>query len=107
MDRRAYPRFPMELPVTFEADAWTAEGKSRNLSAGGCHVQSTATLAVGTYLRVKLYHTHNDVMDIDLAAVRWVRGSEFGLEFLYMHPEEYDRLLTFAPPFHPEPTCEG
>lgn len=102
MDRRVYPRYPMELPVTFEGDAWTGEGKSRDVSAGGCRVQSAARVEVGSYVRITLYHGQARAMDIDLAAVRWVRGQEFGLEFLYMHPEEYERLLSFAPASQPQ-----
>lgn len=102
MDRRVYPRYPMELPVTFEGDEWMGEGKSRDVSAGGCRVQSAAKVQVGSYLRIKLFHTHEFAMDVDLAAVRWVRGPEFGLEFLYMHPEEYERLLSFAPTSQPQ-----
>ena len=74
MDRRVYPRYPMELPVTFEGNEWTGEGKSRDVSAGGCRVQSTVNVEVGSYVRIKLYDTHDSAMDIDLAAVRWVRA---------------------------------
>lgn len=102
MDRRVYARYPMELPVTFEGDEWTGEGKSQDVSAGGCRVRSAATVEVGSYIRIKLYHNQHTVMDIDLAAVRWVRDQEFGLEFLYMHPEEYERLLSFAPTSPPQ-----
>ncbi len=101
MDRRVYPRYPMELPLTLEGDQWAGEGRSRDVSAGGCRVQSAGHIDVGSYVRIKLYHNQNPAMDIDLAAVRWVRGQEFGLEFLYMHPEEYERLLSFAPASQP------
>lgn len=102
MDRRVYPRYPMELAVTFEGDEWTGEGTSRDVSAGGCRVWSAVTIEVGSYVRIKLYHIQNPAMEVDLAAVRWVRGQEFGLEFLYMHPEEYERLLSFAPTSPPQ-----
>ena len=101
MDRRVYPRYPMELTVSLEGEEWAAEGMSRDVSAGGCRVQSAVTVEVGNYVRVKLYQNQQAAMDIDLAAVRWVRGQEFGLEFLYMHPEEYERLLSFAPASQP------
>lgn len=101
MDRRVYPRYPMELPITFEGDEWAGEGSSRDVSAGGCRVQSVVRVEVGSYVRVKLYQNQDAAMAIELAAVRWVRGQEFGLEFLYMHPDQYDRLLSFAPASHP------
>ncbi len=102
MDRRVYPRYPMELPVTLEGDQWEGEGTSRDVSAGGCRVQSAVKVEVGSYFRITLYNNQNPAMAVDLAAVRWVRGKEFGLEFLYMHPEEYERLLSFAPASSPQ-----
>ncbi len=35
-------------------------------------------------------------MKVDLAAVRWSSGREFGLEFLRMQPEEQARLRGFV-----------
>ncbi len=35
-------------------------------------------------------------MDIELAAVRWAKGQEFGLEFLIMGREEEERLDRFV-----------
>lgn len=87
----------VEVPVSFAGDGLDGHGLSQDISAGGCRIQSTAKVEPGRYLRVSLSPAEAPMMQIDLAAVRWVQGQQFGLEFLYMHPEEYERLLQFAP----------
>ncbi len=42
-------------------------------------------------------------MKVDLAAVRWSEGREFGLEFLRMQPEEQQRLRRFVSTLETQP----
>lgn len=39
-------------------------------------------------------------MDIGLAVVRWAENDTFGLEFLYLTPEQYEQLLWFVHTLH-------
>ncbi len=42
-------------------------------------------------------------LKVDLAAVRWSEGREFGLEFLRMQPEEQQRLRRFVSTLETQP----
>lgn len=92
-DRRKYPRYDFQFPVTFSGPGASGEGVALNLSREGCLVESDVTAPEGEYLELTLHLPDAaSPMVIESAAVRWVRERIFGVEFLYMSLSEYDRL---------------
>lgn len=56
-------------------------------------VKSDTSMEVGRYLALRLKPPDQaSAIDVQLAAVRWSVGREFGLEFLYMGTDAEARL---------------
>ncbi len=99
MERRGYPRFRVQFPVSFSGDDLAGEGTVLDLSKRGwkATVTSTRTVRPGTYLALRLsLPDQAPPMDVDSAAVRWARGREFWLEFLMIRSEDEERLRRFV-----------
>ena len=94
--QRSRDRFLMTCPVMFAGVPFIGEGYLLNLSPLGCTVQCDRSVLDGSYMRLRLLlPDHVPSIDIDLAAVRWVRGSHFGVEFLRLPIQERSRLDRF------------
>ncbi len=60
-------------------------------------VTSSQSVRPGTYLKLHFYLPDQaPSMDVELAPVRWVKGREFGLEFLIMGSDQEERLRHFV-----------
>ncbi len=93
-DQREFER----LPVSFEASLWKESGEHsrvtlRNLSIGGCGMETGMVFAQGNILRLEL-HIPDDALPIVVpaAVVRNVSLSHSEIEFLHLHPPERERL---------------
>ena len=94
--QRAQDRLFMRCPVMFAGVPFIGEGHVLNLSPVGCTVECERSVLDGSYMRLRLFlPDHTPSVDIDLAAVRWVRGELFGVEFLRLPPKERIRLDRF------------
>lgn len=83
MDSRRAPRFPIQGAVAFSADDQTSRGSLINLSTGGCAFECETLFQKGDYLGLRMYLPDQDLpMEVDLAAIRWSTGREYGLEFI-------------------------
>lgn len=90
---RKFPRFEVELPCLVSTDEgvdWSATAV--NLSRGGCAIRSTATVKRGQYLRLLIFSSHSESIEIGLAPVRWATGDRFGVEFILIAPQDVSRL---------------
>ncbi len=97
MHLRYAHRYPIQCQITFLGDLRVGEGTVRNVSTRGWKVDSDQPVQRGHYFALRVLLTDQAVpMKVDLAAVRWSTGREFGLEFLRMLPEEQDRLRRFT-----------
>ncbi len=68
-----------------------------NLSNEGCAVVSGKRVQPATYLSMRIQLTEQDApLEIELAAVRWVSGENFGLEFIRIRPDAQERLKRFV-----------
>ncbi len=95
MERSASKRFRAHLPVTFARDGYPGEvrGLVYNLSIDGCKVTSETRVAPGTYLTLRLYlPAPHAPVEVRLAAVRWTQECDFGVTFVHMQSEEFERL---------------
>ncbi len=83
-----------------------------DLSVEGCRIECTSHLPVNTYLSLRLLISPDKLpILVDLAAVRWTRGTTCGVHFLSMQPLQAARLRTFlasaTPPKQPPSPDKG
>jgi PilZ domain len=96
MEGRKHTRFAVQLPVSFSGDQFSGEGVILNVSAEGCAIMSDTVGGAGVYLQLTMQLREGDEpIQIDLAAVRWVSASRFGVEFIKIRPNEGERLKKF------------
>lgn len=94
---RKYPRFAVQLPVSFAGDHFTGEGIVFNLSKEGCALGSEISVPKGAYVSLRI-HLSDEVLpvEVELAAVRWRSDQKFGVEFIRLKPEAQERLRQAA-----------
>jgi c-di-GMP-binding flagellar brake protein YcgR len=105
MELRQSPRFPVQIPVSFSGDKIVWHGTVSDLSTGGCKVVSDPIILEGSKVVLRAHlPSQASPVQVEVAKVRWSRGQEFGLEFLYMKPEERARLTHFIETLETQPT---
>ena len=93
MNRRKHSRFHVEIPISFSEDRLEGTGTVIDLSIEGCRVRSDAPVFTGDYLAMQFHLPDQDCpLRIDLAAVRWSIGWEFGVEIIRLSPDQQTRL---------------
>lgn len=86
-------RYPLQCPITFTGEHLVGEGTVLNVSLGGWKVASDQAVQPGSSLALRIaLPDHQMPMKIEVAAVRWTVGGEFGLECLAIRPDEQTRL---------------
>ncbi len=71
----------------------SGEARVLDLSTSGCKAESLTAVKKGMELTVKFFlPDHQWELKIERAAVRWVEGKTFGLEFLSIRPAQRERL---------------
>ncbi len=104
MDKREFPRFAVELPISFSGSEVTGGGILSGLSNKGCTVVSDEHAQPGTFLVLHIHLSEQySPLEIELAVVRWSTGREFGLEFLRMASQERQRLFHILKSLEPGP----
>ena len=79
-NRRSYPRFPVEIEVTYESDHNFFMGFSENLSEGGLFLATAMVKDVGAVLSVRFtVPGADDPIEVP-CEVRWVRPFHEGLD---------------------------
>jgi c-di-GMP-binding flagellar brake protein YcgR len=78
------------------SSAATGEGTLLDLSIEGCRMECAGELSINTYLslRLPLVAAETPIL-VDLAAVRWVRETSCGIQFLSIQPPQLNRLQAF------------
>ena len=100
MDIRKHARFTVHFQSSFSSgQRLEGEGTVLNLSVGGCKVKSDTRVPLGTDVRLHIMMQEEQPLEIKRAAVRWVRGQEFGLEFTFVEADEELRLRLFVQTF--------
>jgi hypothetical protein len=97
MELRKYPRFAVQLPVSFSGDHFTGEGIVFNLSKEGCALGSEISVPKGAYMSLSIHLSDEGLpVEVELAAVRWRTDQKFGVEFIRLKPEAQERLRQAA-----------
>ena len=79
---RAFRRFPLCCPVTYQAGLSEGQGIVWNLSVNGWHLSGNVPLRVGQTCPLIVNLPNRPSLLVTVAIVRWVRGQEYGLETL-------------------------
>jgi N-acetyl-beta-hexosaminidase len=97
MEGRKHTRFAVQLPVSFSGDQLSDGGTILNVSAEGCAITSHKVAGTGIYLQLTMQlREREEPIQVDLAAVRWVAATRFGVEFIKIRSEDGDRLKQFV-----------
>ena len=94
-DRRVQPRFTTQFRSTFSGQREEGQGRTLDISTGGCKIESDTNVMQGAKLECRLHIPGLDwPLRIDEATVRWVDGNTFGIAFSRIRPEELAKLKT-------------
>ena len=97
MEGRKHTRFAVQLPVSFSGDQLSDGGTILNVSAEGCAITTDTVPGAGVYLQLTMHlREREEPIQIDLAAVRWVSATRFGVEFIKIRPEAGEQLKKFV-----------
>jgi hypothetical protein len=92
-DRRIQPRLTTQFRSTFSGSRKGGQGRTVDISLGGCKVESGMLVAQGDTLECRLHIPGLDwPLQIDEAKVRWVQAGTFGIGFTRMRSEEMSKL---------------
>ena len=92
-EKRLHPRFTAQFRSTFSGGQREGQGKTLDLSDGGCRVESDHPVVAGASFECRIYAPGlNWPLRVDEAQVRWVKGNTFGLQFTVMRPDERAKL---------------
>ncbi|MEQ1681048.1 MAG: PilZ domain-containing protein [Nitrospira sp.] len=92
-DRRVQPRFTTQFRSTFSGQKQEGQGRTLDISTGGCKIESDTKVMQGATLECRLHIPGLDwPLRIEEATVRWVDGNTFGIAFSRITPEELAKL---------------
>lgn len=92
-ERRIQPRFTTQFRGTFVGEDKEGQGRTLDISSGGCKIESDMKVAQGTTFECRIHIPGLDwPLRIEEARVRWIESHTFGIEFTRMHPTELEKL---------------
>jgi hypothetical protein len=93
LEKRQQPRFTSQFRSTISGEQREGQGRTRDLSAGGCMIESDFPVVVGASFECRIYVPGLDwPLRIDEAQVRWVKGNTFGVQFMKIKLAEEEKL---------------
>lgn len=94
-ERRAQRRFTAQFRSTFSGNKQEGQGRTVDISAGGCKIESEMKVEQGAKFECRLHIPGLDwPLRVDEAIVRWVGTNSFGLAFSRMAPDELVKLTS-------------
>ena len=93
MEKRQQPRFTSQFRSIFSGGQREGQGRTLDLSTGGCMIESDFPVVVGTSFECRIYVPGLDwPLRIDEAQVRWVKAGTFGIQFTKIQSDEETKL---------------
>lgn len=93
IEKRKQPRFTAQFRSTFSGGQREGQGKTLDLSDGGCRIETEQAVIVGATFECRIYAPGlNWPLRIDEAEVRWVTGKTFGVQFTSIQSDERVKL---------------
>jgi hypothetical protein len=92
---RKHRRLKKLVPVRYLGDGMAGEGISKDLSLSGSYMTGNAPVSVGMALALQMFVPGDpEPLLIDRAIVKWVKNSEFGVDFDTPAPKVAERITT-------------
>ena len=83
------------VPVRYLGDGIAGEGIIKDLSLSGSYITGNVTVSVGVALSLQIFVPRDpEALLIDRAIVKWVKGSEFGVDFTTLQPKAVEQITT-------------
>jgi PilZ domain len=93
VEKRQQPRFTSHFRSTFSGGQREGQGRTRDLSAGGCMIETDFPVVVGASFECRIYVPGLDwPLRIDEGQVRWVKANTFGIQFMKIQSDEKAKL---------------
>ena len=92
-EKRQKPRFTSQFRSTISGGQREGQGRTLDLSIGGCMIETDFPVVVGASFECRIYVPGLDwPLRIDEAQVRWVKAKTFGIQFMKIQPDEEAKL---------------
>ena len=118
-ERRAFPRFSVDLPVEYEKmGSFVPGGRAPNISEGGLLIYFSERMEVGQYLKIKVFFSNigSDLQSIEaVVEVVWrevdadkeLEAYRTGVKFVSISADDLTHLKNFVanlaqPPYPPQ-----
>jgi hypothetical protein len=89
-------RVELRCILRFSSGEIEGEGTITNISTSGCRAESDINMAEGLDVQIMIQlPNQSSPVKVERAAVRWVSGNAFGLNFILFFPSERSRLHAF------------
>jgi hypothetical protein len=96
MEARQFPRVSLNSMALLRSDHDSVQGALLNLSRTGAQLSSVYPVQPRDYLSLSFsLPIQVPLLEVMLAAVRWVQGRNFGVEFIQITESEQSRLKNF------------
>ena len=83
------------VPVRYLGNGIAGEGIIKDLSLSGSYITGNVTVSIGVALALQIFVPGDPVaLLIDRAIVKWVKGSEFGVDFNTLQPKAVEHITT-------------
>ncbi len=90
---RKHQRLKRLVPVRYLRDGMAGDGIIKDLSLSGSSMTGNTPVSVGLALALQLFVPGDqEPLLIDHATVKWVKGSEFGVDFETFQPKVAERI---------------
>jgi hypothetical protein len=90
---RKHQRLKKLVPVRYLRDGIAGEGMIEDLSLSGSYMTGNAPVSVGMALALQIFVPGDpEPLLIERATVKWVKGSEFGVDFDPPQPKVAERI---------------
>ena len=99
IERRRFARVPcrIEANVVDELSAMDLPVKVTDISLGGCYVEMLAPLPINSFVELSLDTSHGAIHPRGKVVLSQT-GMGMGVAFIWMSPEDFERLREIAPP---------
>jgi hypothetical protein len=92
---RKHQRLKKLVPVRYVGDEIAGEGIIKDLSLSGSYITGNTRVSLGMALALQMFVPGDpEPLLIDRAIVKWVKRSEFGVDFDTPQPKVAERITT-------------
>ena len=90
---RKHQRLKKLVPVQYVGDEIAGEGIIKDLSLSGSYITGNTRVSLGMALALQMFVPGDpEPLLIDRATVKWIKGSEFGVDFDIPQPKMAERI---------------